>query len=308
MTIDKIVAVVVTYNRKYLLLRTISSLKDQSHQIDEIIIIDNASTDGTADLFKDQTNDNITPIKYYRMEKNSGGAGGFHEGLKKAVQAGAKWIWVMDDDVAPEKDCLQEMLKWRSISHCIHPRRVFNDGTDYILEENIDIYTGASSPLRGKSFQNGKEYYFSNVACFEGMLVSADIVEKVGFPSSNYFITSDDHLFGLKASLHTNIIYLHNAIIRKLIDNRESPLAPWKIYYTVRNKFFLARDISEYLNLNVKFSKKFILILSFLINTLGWMKLGPRHGVAASRGFCKGLFYYIKARSPKEKSAEPPEK
>ena len=73
----KVVAVIVTFNRKRLLLENVQRLLSQTINIHKIIIVDNCSTDGTKEyLNKNGILDNKN-IYYHILEKNIGGAGGF---------------------------------------------------------------------------------------------------------------------------------------------------------------------------------------------------------------------------------------
>src|SRR5262245_34479345 len=92
---DRICAVVVTFNRKPLLAKCLLSLERQSRRPDAILVVDNRSTDGTAAMLAEQ----FGHLSYLRLEANTGGAGGFHEGMKWAYERGFDWLWVMDDDV-----------------------------------------------------------------------------------------------------------------------------------------------------------------------------------------------------------------
>lgn len=86
----KVAAVVVTYNRKELLRECLNALLNQTRPLDEIIVIDNASTDGTQEMIAKE----FPYITYVLMSENIGGAGGFHEGMKLAYEKGYDWIWV----------------------------------------------------------------------------------------------------------------------------------------------------------------------------------------------------------------------
>ena len=79
---NKTCAVVVTYNRKTLLEQAVKCLLQQTCPCD-ILIVDNASTDGTNELINTFTDQRIS---YYNTGKNIGGAGGFNIGMKKAVE------------------------------------------------------------------------------------------------------------------------------------------------------------------------------------------------------------------------------
>lgn len=88
----KVAAVVVTYNRKELLRECLQALLNQTRPLDEIIVVDNASTDGTDQMIPEE----FPQITHVRLPENIGGAGGFHEGMKLAYEKGHDWIWVMD--------------------------------------------------------------------------------------------------------------------------------------------------------------------------------------------------------------------
>src|SRR5208283_3808991 len=116
---ESVCAVVVTYNRKCLLLECLEALFKQTYPLEAIYIIDNASTDGTPEMLKGKgvirsiLNPDNYPLEeatevvisgmhkihihYFRMHENIGGAGGFYYGTRLAHEAGHKWIWLMDD-------------------------------------------------------------------------------------------------------------------------------------------------------------------------------------------------------------------
>ena len=77
-----ICAVVVTYNRKELLLRCLQALEQQSYSLEHIVIVDNASTDGTVDFLEQQGYLENPKVTLLSLLENQGGAGGFHAGIK----------------------------------------------------------------------------------------------------------------------------------------------------------------------------------------------------------------------------------
>src|SRR5258708_7835900 len=96
---NKVIAVVVTYNRILLLKRCLDALLAQSTRPAGIIVIDNASSDGTAQTIARTYTDKVTLIQ---LSRNTGGAGGFYIGCQAAISNGADWIWLMDDDGYPD--------------------------------------------------------------------------------------------------------------------------------------------------------------------------------------------------------------
>ncbi len=104
-----VAALVVTYNRFDLLSLTIQALLAQTRQVDAIVLLDNGSTDGTYEKLLASGLD-LSRVDYVRLEPNRGPARGFWQGMSYAHAGGADWVWVMDDDVLPDPDCLETML------------------------------------------------------------------------------------------------------------------------------------------------------------------------------------------------------
>ena len=100
----RVVAVVVTYNRRELLLEALAAVQAQSRAPDAVIVVDNASTDGTAAAVRAR----FPAARLAGLASNTGGAGGFAYGMALALADAADLIWVMDDDTVPEPDRSEE--------------------------------------------------------------------------------------------------------------------------------------------------------------------------------------------------------
>src|ERR687886_555758 len=105
-----IAAVVVTYNRKALLLECLAALARQTHPLERILVVDNASTDGTPAALAGCGID----VDLLRLRRNGGGAEGFHYGVREALAGDPDWIWLMDDDCEPADDALERLLAARA--------------------------------------------------------------------------------------------------------------------------------------------------------------------------------------------------
>ena len=106
---EKIVAVVVTYNRLEKLKVCLECLMNQSMEIDEIIIVNNSSSDGTTEYLMNLNNDR--KLVHLKLDTNTGGSGGFFRGILEALEHGADWIWGMDDDAFPALNALEVLYK-----------------------------------------------------------------------------------------------------------------------------------------------------------------------------------------------------
>jgi GT2 family glycosyltransferase len=235
-----VAAVIVTYNRKQLLCECIDALLAQSPSLARIVLIDNASTDGTADLLAEKGYLENGVLDYVRLPINSGGAGGFHEGVKRAYEAGFEWLWIMDDDVEPLPNALMKMLSHADVSQCIQGCKVFKDGRseDWERWANIDESGRRSASQEPLSL----DYISAQIGCFEGMLIHRQIVSKIGFPDKRFFIGGDDVAYGYLAGKHTQVIYLREPCFLKKIYKLGYP----RLLQRMRDRFFNRRSSRFY--------------------------------------------------------------
>jgi GT2 family glycosyltransferase len=109
--IGDIHALVVTYNRRELVLRSLDALLHQTHPLTSIIVIDNGGSDGTGEAIRALAVNEPT-IDYVRVENNLGAAGGFNHGMDYAFGARKlDWVWIMDDDVIPSETSLAVLVE-----------------------------------------------------------------------------------------------------------------------------------------------------------------------------------------------------
>ncbi len=181
----RVVAVVVTYNRKEYLLRNIEALLAQEGAQTDILIVDNASTDGTKEalapyLEKEQ-------IIYCNTGANLGGAGGFNYGIRRAWELGYDLFWLMDDDVYPKPDALLQLLKADEELHGEYGYLagvvLWKDGTECRMNKLHPKSDGAGEN------EKYKRLVFST---FVSLLLPRQTVEQVGLPIKEFFIWGDD--------------------------------------------------------------------------------------------------------------------
>ncbi|KGA94339.1 glycosyltransferase family 2 protein [Leptospirillum ferriphilum] len=294
---EKVFVVLVTYNRKDLLLECLDGLFRQTRPIDGLVLIDNASTDGTADALYAQkllpelppTNDRSVwefrqesrqdgerTFVYLRLPVNEGGSGGFHEGVKKALEFDCDWLWMMDDDVEPEEGCLQGQLAFSEISKCIHPRKYFQDGLAHEWEGYISPVTGRRIFQPDISFRKGFSFCTVNTGCFEGMLIHRSVVEKIGLPDKRFFLGGDDSVYGFLAHFHTPVLYLRDPRInkKKIYQVENNPIADRSIYYGMRNAFLMQRYLNEKME-RYRFVRSFFILMKFADYALNILQNRP---------------------------------
>jgi GT2 family glycosyltransferase len=233
-----VVAVVVTFNRKALLLECIAALLRQTFPLEKMIIIDNASTDGTYDsLLKEGYLDN-DKINYQFLCSNTGGAGGFHEGIKLAHSMSAEWIWVMDDDAEPVDDCLYEMQPFLSEKSLLAVCPVVSDSNlnpTYGNDRGVFIpYSGSGNLIlepTSESYLKGTELIEIDHASFVGLCFRKALVDIIGLPKKEFFIHYDDSEYCSRISKFGPIILVPTAIIKHNCEAKKGSYKTKKRFY-----------------------------------------------------------------------------
>ncbi|MBF1741999.1 MAG: glycosyltransferase [Veillonella dispar] len=204
-----VAAIVVTYNRKDLLLENIECLKKQSESDDlDIIIIDNASTDGTDSVLQPYILDKS--IIYINTGSNLGGAGGFNFGIGYAAKQQYKYLWIMDDDCMPNKSALKEFfnadLTLQGKYGFLSSKVLWKDNS--ICTMNIQ---------RKTMFENIKDFSTPLVPCvmasFVSLFIPVKVVKKFGLPIKDFFIWTDDWEYTRRISRNIPCYVVNNSIV-----------------------------------------------------------------------------------------------
>ena len=127
---DKIAIAIVTFNRSAFLAELLQSAAAMTTPAWRIVVVDNASTDDTQQVLADAQAwfpDGV--LVNQLLDTNTGGSGGFSEGTRVALELGADWVWLMDDDVEILPDALERFAPWMERFGCIHGRRYDFDGS-----------------------------------------------------------------------------------------------------------------------------------------------------------------------------------
>ncbi len=288
---ETVCAVVVTYNRKNLLMECLDALMRQTRQLDAIYLIDNFSDDGTAELLLENGYINKLPaenvdepteleidfdnseligffnngiedkkakiektikIYYVRMNDNTGGAGGFYEGIKRSSERDFSWIWVMDDDAEPSLNALENMLKFEHkdkasfLAPQVRHKTLKNHTEYYHHKTKIDLTKIKEYNLKNETLI--KPYYELEANGFVGPMLNNRAIKLSGkLPDKTFFIWWDDtdytyelfKIFGY-GYLVTDAIMLHkDKVVNETIYD-------WKAYYGIRNRIrFFRKHISS---------------------------------------------------------------
>jgi len=245
---EKVIAVVVSYNRQELLTECITALRNQTRRPDAILVVNNGSTDNTEQWLREQTD--ITFI----TQSNTGSGGGFNTGINWAYKAGYSWIWCMDDDGYSKEDALENLLKSeapvRSLMNCA-----------VVSKEDKKSFVWKTGQY--KTIDEVNESVINDIGHpFNGTLIHRSIVEKVGVPKAAFFLWGDESEYYYRIVKKNNIpvftvtasIHYHPPSSFNYKQDWEYT-SSWKMYYYVRNRFHIHK---------AKFNNRAVAIINYL--------------------------------------------
>ncbi len=242
---NQIIAIVVTYNRLPMLQRCIEKLKAQSVACD-ILIVNNASTDGSASWLEKNKNEEMQVLD---TGVNLGGAGGFNAGIRWAVQAGYEYLWLMDDDCFPNPDALEKLMEASALLRIeygwLSSVALWTDGTECKMNrQKLNKRFYAYSPL----LKHG--LVLAEQATFVSLFLRSETIHRAGLPIKDFFIWGDDIEFTRRIAVRNGIpsfVVGQSQVIHAMKENIGSSIAIDRAEridryrYAFRNEAYLYR-------------------------------------------------------------------
>lgn len=239
---SNICAVVVTYNRVNMLTKCIEHLLSQEDSSCDIMVIDNASTDGTKEAIS-AFRDNLRII-YINTGANLGGAGGFQYGIRAATEAGYEFLWVMDDDCMPTSTALNEFIKvdkkLKGNYGFLSSKALWKDGS--ICTMNVQRHP-MYKPIR--NFEG--DLIPATLASFVSLFFKTEVVRKLGLPIKEFFIWTDDWEYTRRISRHYPCYVVPmSVVIHESVSNIGANIATDSMERINRYRLLYRNDVYMY--------------------------------------------------------------
>ena len=237
----KLCAITVTFNRLEKLKKTLEAYSNSISKPDTLIVVDNASNDGTYLFLQEwKSKEEAFEKIVINLKENTGGAGGFSCGMEKAIEVGCDWILIGDDDAYIYPDTIQQ----------------FND---LDLINNPDIGAIACKEINSSDKDYKKESFFIDLFSFVGVFIKTEYVKKIGLPRKDFFIWYDDTEYSSRLSKIKSVVCIPS--MKFFHDcKQEEIMFCWKSYYGYRNKIE-----TLYTNFGKRYSNTFIFLLRISI-------------------------------------------
>ncbi|MCW2783842.1 MAG: glycosyl transferase family 2 [Marmoricola sp.] len=246
----RVVAVVVTWNRHALLTESVDALRAQTHAPAAIVVIDNASDDGTAALLESDwaaASEGRVGLDVVRLRENTGGAGGFTVGIETALGHHPDLVWLLDDDTVPTPTAAAELVAaWTD--YPVHDpdqrpavlasRVIWTDGRDHPMNtprtkpgvtpaESAAAAAVGAIPIRSASFVS--------------IMCDASRIRERGLPVADYFLWNDDFEYSTRLIRDgVGLACPSSVVVHKTKVFGSTDVDPGeRFYFEVRNKLWV---------------------------------------------------------------------
>jgi rhamnosyltransferase len=249
--VTAVAAVTVAFNATRLLPRQIDALLQQSRPLQEIIVVDNASTDGTSAMLAER----YPQVTVLRMPENLGAAGGWAAGLSyAALEKGHDLVWTFDQDSVPATNALETLLAGlqQLAGQCEVVGMVVPIAVHRETATQYPPFLWRDGFVKPSAEQMRQPVWFADMAIASGSLVLREVVQEVGVPRADFFMDISDIEYclrirsrGYKIAVISRVEMSHeigNTRKINLPGYKRSWLnqPPFREYYISRNLAYLA--------------------------------------------------------------------
>ena len=245
---DKHIIAIVTYNRLALLKQCLKAVLSQTRPFDGIVIVDNASTDGTGEYLKQWKRTewgscSDGPCVLVKARQNSGGAGGFSKAVERAMKLDPDWVTLIDDDAILRENYLEmicEGIRSAASGYQAFSGVPMTDGVRPGHRRRVQgLLIKREVPVPEKEYE--RPYFMCDIASFVGLTVSAEAIRKAGLPDPRFFIWYDDTEYCLRLTRDGKILNCNKAVIdHRVSSGSGNESVSWKDYYGIRNRLYMA--------------------------------------------------------------------
>jgi len=235
--------VVVTWNRRALLQEAVAALRAQTHQPAALVVVDNASTDGTDELLASSYSHDHG-LDVLTLTANTGGAGGFAAGIERALVHRPDLVWLLDDDTVPTPTAAAELVRcWQEYDGPRPPavvasRVVWTDGRDHPMNTPRRKPGARTREVAAARRAGGVPV---RSASFVSVMCDARVVRDRGLPVADYFLWNDDFEYTTRLIRGNAGLYCPaSVVVHKTRTFGSTDADPGdRFFYEVRNKLWV---------------------------------------------------------------------
>lgn len=237
---SRIVACIVTSNRRELLRECLTALRAQTRPVDEIVVIDNGSEDGTGAMLADE----FPEVDVIAYPDNRGNAHGYSRGVTLALERGFDWLWLVDDDVITRPDTLAELLAALDTIEGPEPallcsRVEWKDGRPHTM--NFPIMARERDKPVVADLREGVVRI--RAATYVSLLLSRAAMESTHPPLAKFFFQTDDIEYTARLLRDRPGYYVARSVVLHKTPGQHTAISDdRRFYFHIRNTLLMLRS------------------------------------------------------------------
>lgn len=274
-----LVSVVITsHDGLGLLLPCLESLGEMNYSRAEIVLVDNASVDGTAG----RVAADFPEVRLVGLDANMGFAGGNNAGIAQAV---GNYIFLLNNDTTIAVDAVDRLVEFMELhprAGLVGPLTVRHDDPATVDNVGLALYPDGTVRGAGRGEPAGRYVEPFEVFCPSGCacFCRREVLEEVGLLDEDFHLMLEDADLGWRVRLAGWECYcVPSAVVRHKGSSTIGLYSARKAYYVERNRIWLA----------VKYFPPKILWRSpfYSMARYGYQAFAIFRGEGASAGSCK---------------------
>jgi len=240
----KIYIVILNWNGLHDTLQCLQTVYNMDYANYEVIVVDNASTDGSNRVIPQE----YPEVIYLRNEINLGYTGGNNIAIRHALNRDAEYVWLLNNDTAVEPDCLRKIVEVAESAPeigLVSPLVCYYDNpeiiqfcgnfVDWEKHDFIDVRQRPQLPDTPLTLWG------------TALLAKRALVETIGLFNENFFAYYEDQEYSLRtlnAGFKTRIV-TEARVYHKDSRSTGSSHSPLATFLRTRNRYLLWRDIIQ---------------------------------------------------------------
>jgi GT2 family glycosyltransferase len=245
-----VIAIVVSWNGKRDTLECLESLRQSDYPCLQVVLVDNASTDGTPDAVKESYPETIV----IKNSENLLFSKGVNIGLSCGLQMGGDYFFLINSDATVHQDCISNLVDSleRDKRAGLSGPKIFYAGTKTIWSAGgkVRLWAGTTSHIGIRQADSDKysRKGFVDYLTACALMIRREVIEKIGMLDDRYFIYGEDADFSLRAREEGyTLVFVPEALAwHKVSSSSGGGLTPFKAYNRAKSGIFLLRKHAKW--------------------------------------------------------------
>jgi GT2 family glycosyltransferase len=241
----RVAGIVLSYNGKEVTLLTLGSLLESRYPALDLVLVDNGSTDGTAEAVAET----FPQVRVLRIATNRGPVPGMNLGLRFALDQGYDYPLLLNNDIEVDPAMVDELVAAIESDPevgCVGPKayyyedrnRLWSTGGIVRFKESVNRERGMGDLDGGQYDRDGVVDYLTGCA----LLMRREALEATGYFDPIFSLSVEDADWGVRMRrAGFRAVYAHRAVLWHMVSATTGTYTPAKNYQTGRSSAIFVR-------------------------------------------------------------------